>query len=84
VIELMGGVTDAKDVVFKAIAKGKHVITANKALLAQHLPEIQALLKQVHILVDESASRVSAKVSCCAISEAVTAAILYTQYLSNR
>jgi homoserine dehydrogenase len=47
VIELMGGVTDAKDVVFKAIAKGKHVITANKALLAQHLPEIQALLKQV-------------------------------------
>jgi homoserine dehydrogenase len=47
VIELMGGVTDAKDVVFKAIRKGKHVITANKALLAQHLPEIQELLKQV-------------------------------------
>jgi homoserine dehydrogenase len=44
VIELMGGVTHAKDVVFKAIAKGKHVITANKALLAQYLPEVQQLL----------------------------------------
>ncbi|CAM9519496.1 unnamed protein product [Chrysoparadoxa australica] len=46
VVELMGGVTDAKDVVFKAIEKGKHVITANKALVAQHLPEIEALLKK--------------------------------------
>lgn len=33
-------------VVFGAIAKGKHVITANKALLAAFLPEIAALLKE--------------------------------------
>ncbi|KDO22354.1 hypothetical protein SPRG_11306 [Saprolegnia parasitica CBS 223.65] len=44
VIELMGGVTDAKDVVFKAIAKNKHVITANKALIANFMPDLTALL----------------------------------------
>lgn len=41
VVELMGGVTHAKDVVFKALKKGKHVVTANKALLAQLLPEVR-------------------------------------------
>ena len=46
VVEVMGGVTDAKDVVFKAIEKGKHVITANKALVAKHLVEIKDLLKE--------------------------------------
>ena len=34
VVELMGGVTHAKDVVFAAIKAGKHVVTANKALIA--------------------------------------------------
>eukprot|EP01038_Epipyxis_sp_PR26KG_P006854 gene6854-9385_t len=46
VIELMGGVTHAKQVVFGAIAKGKHVITANKALIATFLPELQQALAQ--------------------------------------
>ncbi|DAZ94217.1 TPA: hypothetical protein N0F65_001067 [Lagenidium giganteum] len=46
IIELMGGVTDAKDVVFKAIRNGKHVITANKALVANHMTEIVQLLKE--------------------------------------
>lgn len=40
----MGGTTHAKDVVFAAIAANKHVVTANKALIASYLPEIQALL----------------------------------------
>lgn len=44
VVELMGGITHAKEVVFAAIKAGKHVITANKALIATYLPEIQALL----------------------------------------
>jgi homoserine dehydrogenase len=44
VIELMGGTTRAKDVVFKAIANGKDVVTANKALIANYLPELLALL----------------------------------------
>ena len=34
----------AKDVVFQAIAAGKHVVTANKALIAAFLPELQAAL----------------------------------------
>mmetsp|Transcript_26932 Transcript_26932/g.72611 ORF Transcript_26932/g.72611 Transcript_26932/m.72611 type:complete len:484 (-) Transcript_26932:471-1922(-) len=42
VIEVMGGTTLAKDVVLKALAKGKHVVTANKALIAANLPEIAA------------------------------------------
>lgn len=45
VVELIGGVTVAKDAVMGAIAKGKHVVTGNKALIAAHLPEIQAALK---------------------------------------
>mmetsp|Transcript_10614 Transcript_10614/g.17094 ORF Transcript_10614/g.17094 Transcript_10614/m.17094 type:complete len:479 (-) Transcript_10614:293-1729(-) len=45
VVEVMGGTTAAKDVVYAAIEKGKHVVTANKALLAQYLPELQARLK---------------------------------------
>ncbi len=44
IVELMGGVTDAKNVVFKAIQKNKHVITANKALIANHMVELTALL----------------------------------------
>jgi len=46
VMELMGGVTNAKDIVFAAIAAGKHVITANKALLANFLSEILLLLSK--------------------------------------
>ena len=40
VIELIGGYTVAKDIVLKAIEHGKHVVTANKALLAVHGTEI--------------------------------------------
>ncbi|MBI1891759.1 MAG: homoserine dehydrogenase [Burkholderiales bacterium] len=40
VIELIGGYGIAKDLVLKAIAAGKHVVTANKALLATHGTEI--------------------------------------------
>ncbi|MDP3481811.1 MAG: homoserine dehydrogenase, partial [Sulfuricella sp.] len=40
VVELIGGTTLAKELVLKAIANGKHVVTANKALLALHGNEI--------------------------------------------
>ncbi|HEX2603476.1 MAG TPA: homoserine dehydrogenase [Oxalicibacterium sp.] len=40
VIELIGGYGVAKELVLKAIANGKHVVTANKALLATHGDEI--------------------------------------------
>ena len=40
VIELIGGNDIAKDLVLKAIANGKHVVTANKALIAKHGNEV--------------------------------------------
>jgi len=48
VVEVMGGTTDAKDIVFAAIKAGKSVVTANKALIAKHLPEIESLLAAVN------------------------------------
>lgn len=40
VIELVGGITAAKDIVMESIAAGKHVVTANKHLLAKFSKEI--------------------------------------------
>ena len=40
VVELIGGTTIARELILKAIAGGKHVVTANKALLALHGNEI--------------------------------------------
>jgi len=40
VIELVGGTGAAKDYILEAIRNGKSVVTANKALLAEHGPEI--------------------------------------------
>ena len=40
VAELMGGIEPARTLVLKAIASGQHVVTANKALLAEHGREI--------------------------------------------
>jgi len=48
VVEVMGGTTDAKDVVYRALRAGKHVVTANKALIAMYLPEIEAILEEVN------------------------------------
>lgn len=48
VVEVMGGTTDAKDVVFNAIKNGKNVVTANKALIAKDLKEIEDVLDSVN------------------------------------
>ncbi|MCB2263439.1 MAG: homoserine dehydrogenase [Candidatus Thiosymbion ectosymbiont of Robbea hypermnestra] len=42
VIELIGGYSPAKELVLRAIEQGKHVVTANKALIALHGNEIFA------------------------------------------
>ncbi len=47
VVELMGGTDTALDVVMEALAGGKDVVTANKALLAEHGPEIFARARKV-------------------------------------
>ena len=41
-IELVGGTKIAKDIQLKMLAAGKHVVTANKALLAEHGAELYA------------------------------------------
>ncbi len=46
VIEVIGGKTVAKDVIIHAIKHKKHVVTANKALVAEHVNEIFALAVQ--------------------------------------
>ena len=46
VVELIGGTTIARDLVMKAIENGKHVVTANKALIAQCGNEIFAAAQQ--------------------------------------
>ncbi len=51
VIELIGGYTIAKDLVLAAIANGKNVVTANKALLATHGNEIFAAAQAKKVMV---------------------------------
>ena len=51
VVELIGGYTIAKELVLKAIANGKHVVTANKALLATHGNEIFAAAQAKGVMV---------------------------------
>jgi homoserine dehydrogenase len=51
VIELIGGYGIAKELVLKAIAHGKHVVTANKALLALHGNEIFAAARAKDVMV---------------------------------
>ena len=51
VIELIGGYTVAKDLVMQAIENGKHVVTANKALLAVHGTEIFAAAQRKGVMV---------------------------------
>jgi len=51
VIELIGGYTVAKDLILAAIENGKHVVTANKALLATHGNEIFAAAGRKGVMV---------------------------------
>lgn len=51
VIELIGGTRIAKDLVLKAIENGKHVVTANKALIATCGNEIFALARSKGVMV---------------------------------
>jgi homoserine dehydrogenase len=51
VVELIGGYTLSKELVLQAIANGKHVVTANKALLATHGNEIFAAAQAKGVMV---------------------------------
>ena len=51
VVELIGGDSPARELVLEAIAQGKHVVTANKALIAKHGNEIFAAAQQQGVVV---------------------------------
>lgn len=51
IVELIGGDTLARELVLEAIANGKHVVTANKALIAKHGNEIFAAAQKQSVVV---------------------------------
>ena len=51
IVELIGGTTIARELVSKAIANGKHVVTANKALIAKHGNELFAQARDKGVMV---------------------------------
>ncbi|MEW6010010.1 homoserine dehydrogenase [Methanobacterium alkalithermotolerans] len=56
VIELIGGYLPALDFILKALNKGKHVVTANKALLAKHWDEIISAAEENQVKISFEAS----------------------------
>lgn len=56
VVELIGGVIPAKDIILEALREGKHVVTANKALLAESGYEIFNLANALGVCVGFEAS----------------------------
>ena len=57
VVELIGGIEPAKSLILKAIANGKHIVTANKAVIARHGSEIFTAAKQkgVYVMLEATA-----------------------------
>ncbi|MFN3629626.1 MAG: homoserine dehydrogenase, partial [Casimicrobiaceae bacterium] len=51
VVEVMGGYEPAKRLILAAIAEGKHIVTANKALLALHGDEIFSAARAQQVIV---------------------------------
>jgi homoserine dehydrogenase len=49
VVEVMGGLDPARDYVLRAMAAGKHVVTANKQLLSQHGEELWAAARETGV-----------------------------------
>ncbi len=73
VVELMGGDTLARDLIMEAIAQGKHVVTANKALLATHGNEIFAAAHAKGVMVAFEAAVAGGIPIIKAIREGLTA-----------
>lgn len=56
VVELIGGIEPAKSIILRALRAGKHVVTANKALLAKHWDEIHQVAKEASVVIYFEAS----------------------------
>ena len=73
VVELIGGCGIAKELVLKAIAGGKHVVTANKALLATHGNQIFSAAHQNGVMVGFEAAVAGGIPIIKAVREGLTA-----------
>ncbi|GAA4335771.1 homoserine dehydrogenase [Pigmentiphaga soli] len=73
VVELIGGDTLARELVLEAIAHGKHVVTANKALLAKHGNEIFGRARERGVMVAFEAAVAGGVPIIKAIREGLTA-----------
>lgn len=73
VIELIGGYGIAKELVLEAIANGKHVVTANKALLAKHGNEIFAAARERGVMIGFEAAVAGGVPIIKALREGLTA-----------
>ena len=56
IVEVMGGLRPANEYIKRSILAGKHVITANKELIANHGPELLSLAQKqkVHLMFEAS------------------------------
>jgi homoserine dehydrogenase len=73
VVELIGGISPAKELVLTAIANGKHVVTANKALIAKHGNEIFSRAQEMGVMVAFEAAVAGGIPIIKAIREGLTA-----------
>ncbi len=51
VVELLGGLEPARSLILQAIANGKHIVTANKAVIARHGDEIYTAANKAGVYV---------------------------------
>jgi homoserine dehydrogenase len=51
IVEVMGGIEPARTLILNAITNGKHIVTANKALIAQHSEEIFTAAEKAGVYV---------------------------------
>lgn len=56
VVELMGGIKEAREYTYKGLEAGKHWVTANKALLGEDLPELFDLARKKDVSLSFEAS----------------------------
>ncbi|BBP01679.1 homoserine dehydrogenase [Sulfuriferula nivalis] len=73
VVEMIGGESPAKELILRAIENGKHVVTANKALIANHGTEIFAAAQRKGVMVAFEAAVAGGIPIIKAIREGLTA-----------
>lgn len=71
VVEAMGGIEPARSLVVESMRRRKHVVTANKSLLAAHFDELQRLAAHARVHLGYEASTCGGAPVICAIRQAL-------------